>query len=114
LAQATATQPEIAPPGQENVMGKKLYVGNLPSSTSAADLESLFAAAGTVESATVINDRETGQSRGFAFVEMSSSIEASTAIEELNGRDIGGRQIMVSEANDRSPRPGGSNGARRY
>ncbi len=88
-------------------MGKKLFVGNLAFSTTGADLESLFAASGTVESATVINDRETGRSRGFGFVEMSTSTEASKAIAELNGREIGGRQINVSEANERAPRSGG-------
>ena len=88
-------------------MGKKLFVGNLAFSTTGSDLESLFAAAGTVESATVVNDRETGRSRGFGFVEMSTSSEASKAIAELNGRDVGGRQINVSEAKEREPRSGG-------
>ena len=88
-------------------MGKKLFVGNLAFSTTGAELESLFAAAGTVESATVVNDRETGRSRGFGFVEMSSSSEASKAITELNGRDVGGRQINVSEAKEREGRGGG-------
>jgi cold-inducible RNA-binding protein len=89
------------------VMGKKLFVGNLAFSVTGADLESLFAAAGTVESATVVNDRDTGRSRGFGFVEMSSSSEASKAITELNGRDLGGRTINVSEAKEREPRSGG-------
>ncbi|HXJ33240.1 MAG TPA: RNA-binding protein [Candidatus Eisenbacteria bacterium] len=93
-------------------MGKKLFVGNLSFSTTGADLESLFAAAGTVESATVVNDRESGRSRGFGFVEMSTSNEASKAIAELNGRDVGGRQINVSEANERAPRGGGGGGGR--
>jgi RNA recognition motif-containing protein len=88
-------------------MGKKLFVGNLAFSTTGADLESLFSAAGTVESATVVNDRESGRSRGFGFVEMSSSTEASKAIAELNGKDVGGRQINVSEANERPARSGG-------
>ena len=93
-------------------MGKKLFVGNLAFSTTGAELESLFASAGTVESATVVNDRETGRSRGFGFVEMSSSSEASKAITELNGRDVGGRQINVSEAKERESRSGGGrNGA---
>ncbi len=88
-------------------MGKKLFVGNLAFSTTSQDLESLFAAAGTVESATVVTDRESGRSRGFGFVEMSSSDEANKAIQELNGRDVGGRQINVSEAKEREPRGGG-------
>jgi RNA recognition motif-containing protein len=88
-------------------MGKKVFVGNLAFSTTQADLESLFAEAGTVESATVVNDRDTGRSRGFGFVEMSSSDEASKAIAQLNGHDLGGRNINVSEANERAPRSGG-------
>jgi RNA recognition motif-containing protein len=88
-------------------MGKKLFVGNLAFSTTNSDLESLFATTGTVESATIVNDRESGRSRGFGFVEMSSSIEASKAIQELNGRDVGGRQINVSEAKERESRAGG-------
>ena len=91
-------------------MGKKLFVGNLAFTTTGSDLEALFAAAGTVESASVINDRESGRSRGFGFVEMSSSIEASKAIQELNGRDVGGRQINVSEAKERSSSSRGGGG----
>lgn len=88
-------------------MGKKLFVGNLAFSTTGADLEALFASAGTVESATVVSDRDSGRSRGFGFVEMSSSTEAAKAIQELNGRDVGGRQINVSEAKERESRGGG-------
>src|SRR5262245_57584617 len=88
-------------------MGKKLFVGNLAFSTSGADLESLFASAGTVEPATVVTDRDSGRSRGFGFVEMSTSDEANKAIAELNGRDVGGRSINVSEA---KPREGGGGG----
>ena len=94
-------------------MGKKLFVGNLAFSTTGSDLESLFASAGTVESATVVNDRESGRSRGFGFVEMSNSSEASKAIQELNGRDVGGRQINVSEAKERESRGGGGGGGGR-
>lgn len=94
-------------------MGKKLFVGNLAFSTTGSDLESLFASAGTVESATVVTDRESGRSRGFGFVEMSTSSEASKAIQELNGRDIGGRQINVSEAKEREPRGSGRPGGGR-
>jgi cold-inducible RNA-binding protein len=93
-------------------MGKKLFVGNLAFSTTGNDLEALFASAGTVESASVVNDRDTGRSRGFGFVEMSTSTEATKAIQELNGRDVGGRQINVSEANERAPRSGGGGGGR--
>ena len=90
-------------------MGKKLFVGNLAFSVTDADLEKLFASVGTVESATVVADRNTGRSRGFGFVEMSSAGEASEAIARLNGHDVGGRQINVSEAKERSPRSGGGN-----
>jgi cold-inducible RNA-binding protein len=89
-------------------MSKKLFVGNLAFSVTGAELETMFAAAGTVESATVVNDRESGRSRGFGFVEMSSESEASKAITELNGRDVSGRQINVSEAKQRESRNGGS------
>ena len=90
-------------------MGKKLFVGNLTFSVSDADLEKLFASVGTVESATVVTDRNTGRSRGFGFVEMSSSNEANEAITRLNGHDVGGRQINVSEAKERSTRSPGGN-----
>jgi len=93
-------------------MGKKLFVGNLAFSTTGGDLEALFATAGTVESATVVNDRDTGRSRGFGFVEMSSPGEATKAIAELNGKDVGGRQINVSEAKEQT-RNGGGGGDRR-
>ena len=91
-------------------MGKKLFVGNLAFSTTGSDLEALFSSAGTVESATVVSDRESGRSRGFGFVEMSTSTEATKAIQELNGRDLGGRQINVNEAKEREPRSGGGGG----
>ena len=91
-------------------MGKKIFVGNLAFSTTSAELESLFSEMGTCESATVVTDRETGRSRGFGFVEMSSASEAGKAISELNGRDVGGRQINVSEARDQERRRGGGGG----
>jgi len=98
-------------------MGKKIFVGNLAFSTTSTDLETLFSETGTCESATVVTDRETGRSRGFGFVEMSTSIEAEKAIAQLNGRDVGGRQINVSEAKAReggggggAPRRGGGGG----
>jgi RNA recognition motif-containing protein len=93
-------------------MGKKLFVGNLAFSTTSADLEALFSESGTCESAAVITDRETGRSRGFGFVEMSSSSEAEDAISKLNGRDFGGRQINVSEAKERQGGGGGGGGRR--
>lgn len=86
-------------------MGKKLFVGGLPFSTTSEELEKLFADAGTVESANVITDRMTGRSRGFGFVEMSSDEEAKAAIEKLNGNKVGDRDIVVSEAKPREERP---------
>ena len=101
-------------------MGKKIFVGNLSFNTTSADLEALFAEHGTCESATVVTDRDTGRSRGFGFVEMSSAGEADKAISSLNGRDVGGRQINVSEARAREggnggrPRSSGFSGRRSY
>ena len=92
-------------------MGKKLFVGNLSFDTTTADLEALFSQAGTCESAAVITDRATGRSRGFGFVEMSSTSEAQKAIADLNGRELQGRTINVSEARDREG--GGGGGHRR-
>ena len=88
-------------------MGKKLYVGNLGYTVSSADLETLFASFGTVESAQVIEDRESGRSKGFGFVEMSSDQEAQAAIQGLNGQDHGGRPLTVNEAKPREERGGG-------
>ena len=88
-------------------MSKKLFVGNLSFDTTSAELESLFSEMGTCESATIITDRDTGRSRGFGFVEMSSAGEADKAISSLNGRDVGGRQINVSEARAREAGGGG-------
>ena len=93
-------------------MGKKLFVGNLAFSTTSKDLEALFSESGTCESATVVTDRETGRSRGFGFVEMSSTSEAEKAIAKLNGRDVGGRQINVSEAKAREGGGGGGRSSR--
>jgi cold-inducible RNA-binding protein len=83
-------------------MGRKIFVGNLAFDTTNQDLETLFATVGTCESASVITDRNTGRSRGFGFVEMSSNDEAQRAIAELNGREVQGRAINVSEAKERS------------
>jgi len=91
-------------------MGRKLYVGNLGFNVSSADLEQLFAPHGTVQSAQVITDRSTGQSRGFGFVEMDSDQEAEAAIAALNGQEHDGRAITVNEARSRESRGGGRGG----
>jgi cold-inducible RNA-binding protein len=88
-------------------MSTKLYVGNLSFQTTSQELETLFAQAGTVQSASVVEDRDTGRSRGFAFVEMSSQEEATSAIEQFNGKEIGGRALKVNEAKPRENRGGG-------
>jgi len=88
-------------------MGKKLYVGNLPYSTTDDKLKEFFSQAGTVESAKVITDRMSGRSKGFGFVEMSSDQEAQAAIEKLNGQAMDGRPVNVSEARPQAPREGG-------
>jgi RNA recognition motif-containing protein len=91
-------------------MAKKIYVGNLPWSTTSATLETLFSAHGTVSSSEVISDRETGRSRGFGFVEMDSDDACQRAIQALNGVEVDGRAITVNEARERAPRPGGGGG----
>jgi cold-inducible RNA-binding protein len=88
-------------------MGRKLYVGNLGYGVSSSDLEQMFSAHGTVDSAQVVEDRATGQSKGFGFVEMGSDAEAQAAINALNGQDHGGRALTVNEAKPRAPRSGG-------
>jgi RNA recognition motif-containing protein len=93
-------------------MGKKLHVGNLPYSVQEETLRSAFSQFGTVESARVIFDRETGKSKGFGFVEMSTEDEATQAIEQLNGTPMEGRNISVSEARPPAPRQGGGGGFR--
>ena len=98
-------------------MGNKLYVGNLPYSYSDSDMERAFSAFGTVNSAKVIMDRESGRSKGFGFVEMSSPDEATAAIGGMHGQDIGGRDMVVNEAKPmepRAPRAGGYGGSQRY
>jgi RNA recognition motif-containing protein len=95
---------------RRNTMGKKLYVGNLSYEVSGSDLEQMFSQHGTVESAQVIEDRATGRSKGFGFVEMGSADEAQAAINALNGQDHGGRALTVSEARPREPRGGGRGG----
>lgn len=91
-------------------MGSKLYVGNLPYSTSSSDLEQLFSQHGTVQSAEVISDRETGRSKGFGFVQMGSDEEAQAAIAALNGSAHDGRNLTVNEAKPREERPRGGGG----
>ncbi len=94
-------------------MGKKLYVGNLGYNVTDGDLEQLFAAHGTVVSAQVIMDRDTGRSKGFGFVEMSSDQEAQAAIAALGGQDMNGRALTVNEARPREERGGGGFGGGR-
>ncbi|MGE0759238.1 MAG: RNA recognition motif domain-containing protein [Pirellulaceae bacterium] len=91
-------------------MGKRLYVGNLPWSTSSSDLQALFEPFGAVRSAEVIMDRVTGRSRGFGFVEMDNDDAMNSAVEALNGKDMNGRPMVVNEARERSPRPYGGGG----
>jgi RNA recognition motif-containing protein len=91
-------------------MSMKLYVGNLAFSTSSQDLQELFAQAGTVESASVVEDRDTGRSRGFGFVEMSSKEEGEAAISKFNGQEVNGRALNVNEAKPRENRGGGGRG----
>ena len=91
-------------------MGKKLYVGNLSYDVSSSELEALMSPHGTVQSAEVIMDRSTGQSKGFGFVEMNSDSEAQAAIAALDGQEQGGRTLKVNEAKPREPRSGGGGG----
>jgi cold-inducible RNA-binding protein len=95
-------------------MAMKLYVGNLSFQTSSEELQQLFAQAGTVESATVVEDRDTGRSRGFGFVEMASKEDGEKAIQQFNGTDLNGRNLTVNEARPREDRGnrggGGSRG----
>jgi RNA recognition motif-containing protein len=94
-------------------MGKKLYCGNLSYDVSSNDLDQMFAAFGSVQSAEVINDRDTGRSKGFGFVEMSTDNEALAAISGLNGQEQGGRALTVNEAKPREARSGGGGGGYR-
>jgi cold-inducible RNA-binding protein len=91
-------------------MGSKLYVGNLSYNTTSSDLEQLCAQHGTVQSAEVIQDRETGRSKGFGFVQMGSDEEAQAAISALNGQEVDGRALTVNEAKPREDRPRGGGG----
>lgn len=87
-------------------MSMKLYVGNLAFDTTSNDLQTLFAQAGTVESVSLIEDRETGRSRGFGFVEMQTKEEGAAAVEKFNGTELGGRPLKVNEAKPRENRGG--------
>ncbi len=89
-------------------MSMKLYVGNLSFETSKDDLQTMFAGVGTVENVNVIEDRETGRSRGFGFVEMSTKEEGEAAVAKFNGTDMGGRTLKVNEAKPRENRSGGT------
>ena len=93
--------------GKGTNMSMKLYVGNLAFATSSQDLQELFAAAGTVESASIVEDRDTGRSRGFGFVEMATKEEGEAAISQFNGKELSGRSLKVNEAKPREPRSGG-------
>ena len=97
----------------EAQVATKLYVGNLPFGISSTDLERVFQAHGTVQSAQIIEDRDTGRSRGFGFVEMSNDREAQDAIQALNGQDFNGRELTVNEARPREDRRGGGGGGGR-
>jgi len=93
-------------------MGNKLYVGNLSFRVTSEDLQEYFTAAGAVESANVVFDRETGRSRGFGFVEMSTEDDANNAIAQFNGQEYDGRNMVVNEARPREDRGGGGGGRR--
>jgi RNA recognition motif-containing protein len=95
-------------------MGSKIYVGNLSYDTTGSDLEQLFASHGTVQSAEVIADRDSGRSKGFGFVQMGSDEEAKNAIAALNGQEVGGRALTVNEAKPREDRPRGGGGGGGY
>jgi RNA recognition motif-containing protein len=95
-------------------MGSKLYVGNLSYNTTSSDLETLFAEHGTVQSAEVIADRDTGRSKGFGFVQLGSDAEAQAAIAALNGKEHDGRALTVNEAKPREERPRGGGGGGGY
>jgi RNA recognition motif-containing protein len=100
---------------EKSKMGTRLFVGNLTFTTTEDDLKNLFGPAGTIVDIKLVTDRETGRSRGFAFVEMSSAAEANQAISQLNGRDVEGRTIKVNEAEERGSRsPRSGTGAGRW
>jgi cold-inducible RNA-binding protein len=110
LANWEALVASVGPTGEKakEKMSMKLYVGNLAFETTSDDLKTLFAEAGTVESVSLIEDRETGRSRGFGFVEMQTKEEGAAAVEKFNGTEFGGRSLKVNEAKPRENRNGGS------
>jgi RNA recognition motif-containing protein len=111
FAEAKSDSRFFSHPKRERIsMSTKLYVGNLAFQTTSEELQELFAQAGTVESASVVEDRMTGRSRGFAFVEMATKEEAATAIDQFNGKEVGGRALKVNEAKPRENRSGGGGG----
>jgi RNA recognition motif-containing protein len=93
---------------------KNLYVGNLPHSTTEAELRNIFEAHGAVEKITLMTDRETGRSRGFGFVEMTDASAADKAMAALNGTDLGGRPLTINEAKPKTDRPRGGGGGQRF
>jgi RNA recognition motif-containing protein len=95
-------------------MSKKLYVGNLPYTATESTLSELFSQVGTVESANIITDRDTGRSKGFGFIEISTEEEMTAAIEKFNGYDLEGRDLTVNEARPKAPRTGGGGGGGGY
>src|SRR5450755_650602 len=97
-------------------MGARLFVGNLSFDTNELELRDLFGQSGTVVDAKIVTDRDTGRSRGFAFVEMRTPAEATEAISQVNGRDMGGRTLKVNEAEERNSRPrdAAGSGSRRW
>ena len=110
----TGSRGEETPPAKTNtkIMGSKLYVGNLSFNTTEADIKGLFSSAGTVSEAALMVDRETGKSRGFGFVTMSSDAEAQAAISQFSGKDVDGRKLTVNEARPREEGGGGGGGRR--
>ena len=94
------------------MVGKRLYVGNLPYAVDNDELKQMFSGFGAVESAEVVQERETGRSKGFGFVEMGTDAEAQAAIEGMDGQDAGGRALRVNEARPRGERPRGGDGGR--
>jgi RNA recognition motif-containing protein len=99
--------------GEDDELSKKLYVGNLPFNTTEQDLRETFERHGSITSVSVITDRETGRSRGFAFVEMDNASDADEAIRSLDGTEMGGRNLRVNEAQDRRGGGGGGGGGGR-
>jgi len=93
---------------------KNLYVGNLPHSTTEAELRGVFEAHGAVEKVSIVTDRETGRARGFAFVEMTNPAEADKAVAALNGKELGGRALKINEAKPKTDAPRGGSGGKRF